>query len=128
QIDEQLKALEDNRLLQTMVAVYIYAGLRREEALWLQLEDLDLKSGPYGMLRIRAKTVNGEYWQPKTKTNRVVPISRALRQYLDRYQPHIVPGHWLFPSPEGKRWDADNFSRSLRAANAETNSKWSCAE
>lgn len=127
QIDKQLKALEENRLLQTMVAVYIYAGLRREEALWLQLEDLDRESGPNGMLRIRAKTVNGEHWQPKTKTNRVVPISRALRQYLERYEPRIVPDHWLFPSPDGKRWDADNFGRSLREANHNARLKWSCA-
>ena len=80
------------------------------------------------MLRIRAKTVNDEHWQPKTKTNRIVPISRALRSYLDRLQPRIVPGRWLFPSPECKRWDADNFSRSLRDANAEATLKWSCAE
>ena len=35
QIDEQLAALESDPLIQTMVAIYIYAGLRREEALWL---------------------------------------------------------------------------------------------
>ena len=128
QIAEQLAALESNRLLQTMVAVYIYAGLRREEALWLTREDLDLKSDPYGMLRIQAKTVNGEHWQPKTKTNRIVPISRSLRLYLDNYQPRHVPGQWFFPSPEGMRWDADNFSRSLRGANAKYNLKWSCFE
>jgi hypothetical protein len=27
------------------------------------------------MIRVRAKTANGESWDPKTKVNRVVPIS-----------------------------------------------------
>lgn len=34
-IREQLDSLAENIALQTMVAMYIYAGLRREEALWL---------------------------------------------------------------------------------------------
>ncbi len=35
QIDQQFRALAEHPQLQTMVAIYIYAGLRREEALWL---------------------------------------------------------------------------------------------
>jgi len=84
QVREQMEALEDNAPLQTIVAVYIYAGLRREEALWLRLEDVDLRAGTYGMIRVRAKTVNGKYWEPKTKVNRAIPISSSLRFYLDR--------------------------------------------
>ena len=42
QIDEQLKILADYPQLQNMVAMYIYAGLRREEALWLTPEELDV--------------------------------------------------------------------------------------
>lgn len=68
-----------------MVAVLIYAGLRREELLWLTLDDVDLKHGASGMLRIRAKTIAGESWQPKTKLNRAVPVSCALHPYLDRH-------------------------------------------
>lgn len=41
QIDEQLNALRFKPQLQTMVATLIYAGLRREELLWLTLEDVD---------------------------------------------------------------------------------------
>lgn len=128
QIDEQLNALEDYPSLQTLVAVYIYAGLRREEALWLTVDDVDLEAGTYGMLRIRAKTVNGEYWQPKTKVNRVVPISSTLRQYLDCYTPGAVEGSWFFLSPKGKRWHPDNLSGTLRKINAEANLPWSCLD
>jgi integrase len=128
QIAEQLKALEDYPGLQALVAVYIYAGLRREEALWLTLDDVDMEAGTYGLLRIRAKTVKGEYWQPKTKVNRVVPISRTLRQYLDRYQPDPVEGSWFFSSPKGKRWNPDNFSSTLREINAASRLNWSCLD
>ena len=93
QIDEQLKALQESPQLQVMAAMYIYVGLRREELLWLTLDDIDLKAGGgFGMIRVRAKTVNGEYWQPKTKVNRAVPISSSLRYYLDRYAPRPSNG------------------------------------
>lgn len=128
QIDEQLRALEDRPQLQTIAAVYIYAGLRREEALWLTRKDIDLKSGPYGVIHVCAKTVNDEFWEPKTKVNRVVPVSAALRACIDRWQPPIVPGHWYFPSPQGCRWDPDNFSQALRAANNAARLPWSCLD
>lgn len=128
QIDEQLKALEDRPQLQTQVAMYIYAGLRREEALWLTVEDVDLEAGGNGMIRIRAKTVGEDYWQPKTGTNRVVPISRSLRAYLDRYQPKEVPGGWYFSTPTGKRWNPDNFSGVLREKNQKQLLNWGCLD
>jgi len=58
-----------------MVAMLIFAGLRREEILWLTHEDIDLNASQHGMIRIRAKTIGDSIWQPKTKANRAVPIS-----------------------------------------------------
>ncbi len=128
QIAEQLDALRDSPQLQTMAALYIYAGLRREEALWLTVDDVQLGHGVNGMLRIRAKTVGDDSWQPKTKVNRAVPISRALRQHLDRYAPRPSHGSWYFPSPEGRRWDCDNFSADLRQANDAAGLPWGCLD
>ncbi|TLM59853.1 MAG: site-specific integrase [Deltaproteobacteria bacterium] len=128
QIDQQLRALKDNLQLQTMVAVLIYAGLRREEVLWLTAKDVDFDSGPYGMLRIRAKTIDGKFWEPKTRVNRVVPISSTLRKYLDAWLvPHTKCG-WFFPSPQGTRWDVDHFSQALAKANKEAKLAWSCLD
>jgi integrase len=128
QIDEQILALQDHPQLETMVAVLIYAGLRREELLWLTHDDIDLKAGHFGMLRIRAKTIDGRSWQPKTARNRVVPISSTLRRYLDTYTRRIVPGGWLFPSPAGTWWDPDNFSHDLADANKDAGLQWSCLD
>jgi len=128
QVEEQLEALADAQQLQTMVAAYIYAGLRREELLWLTVEDVDLKAGKYGVIRIRAKTVNGASWEPKTKVNRAVPISAALRDHLRYYVPPVVPGRWYFSTPKGKHWDPDNFSRALREANKKAGLTWSCLD
>lgn len=128
QIQEQLETLRAERLLLPMVATLIYAGLRREELVWLTRDDLDFRSGPHGLIRIRAKTVRGEAWQPKTKVNRAVPISEKLRGILDRYGTPLVGEEWMFPSPKGCRWDPDNFSRSLRDANCANKLPWGCLD
>lgn len=126
QIDEQMRAVQGDSRLQAAVAVLIYAGLRREEALWLTVEDIDFKTGANGMIRVRAKTIGGESWQPKTKVNRAVPISRMLRGYLDAYTPSESSHGWYFPSPWGRRWEPDNFSRDLRRVNDAAGLRWAC--
>jgi len=127
QIDSQLITLNDKTQLQTMVAMLIYAGMRREELLWLTLDDIDLNSGVYGIIRIQAKTIAGQFWEPKTKRNRAVPISSSLRFYLDRYAPKPSKGRWFFPSPKSQsHYDPDNFSRDLREANKKKGLKWTC--
>lgn len=145
QIDEQLDGLRFKPQLQTMVAMLIYAGLRREELIWLTLSDIDLSRchRGYGLIKVRAKTIDGQSWQPKTAVNRAVPISSSLRAYLDRYTPPKTerpePGDgfkgWYFPSPGGRGhrsgggwWDPDNFSRELRAAQNEAGLAWTCLD
>ena len=127
QIKEQLEALRLKPRLQVMVATLIYAGLRRQELLWLQVDDFvrSTTQAPNGMLRVRAKTAGGQSWQPKTKKNRAVPISRDLREHLDRYGAPSSAHGWLFPSPNGARWQPDNFSQDLRAANQTAGLEWS---
>ncbi len=126
QIEEQLQALNSHRLVQTVVAMYIYAGIRREEAVWLTGDDIDLHAG---MIRIRAKTIDGMMWQPKTKKNRVIPISRSLMPYLLRYKPVENEQSWYFPSPRSHaQWDPDNLSRSIRVANKASGLKWTCLD
>lgn len=142
QIDEQLHALRFKPQLQTMVALLIYAGLRREEVLWLTQDDIQLsrRNGANGVIRVQAKTIQFEdgprSWQPKTRVNRAVPISNALREYLDRYTPPATKSPdaegwaasggkgWFFPSPTGGWWDPDDFSRSLREANKDARLAW----
>lgn len=130
QIDEQLDALRFKPQLQTMVAVLIYAGLRREELLWLTTDDLDLsrRATGSGVIRVRAKTINGQSWQPKTRINRAVPVSRQLREYLDRYVVPASNAEWFFPSPRGSWWDPDNFSADLRQTNVEAGLVWTCLD
>ena len=107
-----------------MMATLIYAGLRRTEAIWLTKNDVDLNGR---LVHVRAKTVDGEFWQPKTRRNRVVPISTALLGILAAYSPDCE-GSWFFPSPTGKRWDADNFTHVLRKTNTSHGLDWSCLD
>jgi integrase len=128
QIELQINSLPAQSQMQVMVAVLIYAGLRREELLWLTAEDLDWKSDGKGLIRVRAKTINGESWQPKTKKNRAVPISNCLRGFLEKYRPRKSDGNWVFPSPDGKRWDPDNFAADLRSFNSKNGLEWGCLD
>src|SRR5204862_301809 len=76
---------------------------------WMTWDDVDLEKM---LLRVRSKTVSGEKWMPKTKRNRVVPVSRQLLPFLTAQRlRHPV---WVFPSPKGSRWDPDNLSSRLR--------------
>lgn len=114
-VDEQLRALNTNPMLHAMVATYIYAGLRRAEALWLTPRDVDLGRQ---LIYVRAKTVAGESWGPKTKKNRVVPIGRSLNEILTAFAKCQSLGRcWFFHSPQGQRWHPDNLSQALTEAN-----------
>ncbi len=120
----QLAVLESCPAIRMMVATYIYAGLRREAALWLTPDDVDLDRR---LIHVVAKTISGQFWQPKTKRNRVVPISTTLAEMLAQHEPQ--PGsRWYFPSPCGQRWDPDNFSQKLREINRSQGLPWSCLD
>ncbi|MFW6062128.1 MAG: tyrosine-type recombinase/integrase, partial [Planctomycetota bacterium] len=124
EIDQQLELLKDHPQLRAMVATYIFAGLRREAGLWLTQEDVDLTRR---VLHVRAKEVDGAFWQPKTKRNRSVPISSDLFQILCEYTPAgDLP--WFFPGPTGNRWHPDHFSSKLRQINAAAGLSWSCLD
>lgn len=92
--------------------------------MWLTHQDVDLRSG---MIRVCRKEVAGESWRPKTRRNRRVPMSSSLRSCLDRYEPPRGVA-WFFPSPQGKRWDPDNFSQALREINRGAGLLWSCLD
>lgn len=77
---------------------------------------------------MRAKTIDGQSWQPKTKRNRAVPVSSRLRHFLDKWMFKRGNEQWLFPSPAGRRWDCDNFSSDLRAANEKAMLPWGCLD
>jgi integrase len=130
QINEQLESLADDLKLQTMVAVLIFAGIRREELVWLTPDDIDWTAGTYGVLRIQAKTVGDESWQPKTKKNRGVPVSSRLRPYLDKWRLKAkgLNSTWVFPNSWESRYDPDNFSSDLRAMNDKTKLNWGCLD
>ncbi|MBK8270600.1 MAG: site-specific integrase [Planctomycetes bacterium] len=124
QVDQQLAILRDRPLMHALVATYIYAGLRREEAVWLTREDVDLE---HRMIRVRAKTVDGKNWQPKTRRNRAVPISETLMTILKAYEPP-ERSIWFFPAPLGGRWDVDNISQNLKEINAANSLEWTCLD
>jgi integrase len=46
---------------------------------------------------------------------------------LDKYKP-LAAGPWLLPSPEGVRWDPDNFSHKLADENAKAKLPWTCLD
>ena len=114
---EELMAGVAGTNVEAAIAVAVFAGLRREELCWLTWDDVEFDLSPV-ILRVRAKTIDGESWQTKTKRDRRVPVSRRLLEVLLRHRDERrnkrVP--WLLPSPQGCRWDPDNLSTDIRAA------------
>lgn len=125
-IAEQLFKIRRDVRLQTMIAVMIFAGLRREELLLLQHRDICLENNN---IIVQAKELKGRVWVPKNKTPRVVPISKRLAKYLKRYIKTLPKNSlWLFPANDGERWIPDTFSKYLRESNAAVELSWSCNE
>ena len=124
QIDELLDGLSSTPRMRAMAAVLIYAGLRRGELLHLTKKDVDLGRR---LIHVRAQTIDGVRWQPKTGRNRSVPVSDRLLAELTRWAGPGSPS-WYFPSPEGKFWDADNFSKAIRRAQEPLDTSWKCLD
>jgi site-specific recombinase XerD len=125
-IVHQLHVLRHDLRLQTAVAILLFAGLRREELVWLRPEDVIIDGERFDCIRVCAKTVDGVSWQPKTKVNRVVPVSATLRTYLERYARHgLASEKWYLPNTIGTHWDADGFAQRLRLFNRSENLEWS---
>lgn len=108
-IDPWLAALSGKPSLRCAVATLIYAGLRRSELLWLRLDDVDLAN--HG-LHIRAKTIDGQSFRPKTGRGRWVPIADRLWAIIGPYI-RCHGGGWLFPSQSGSRYSPDAFTRAI---------------
>lgn len=123
-IDRQLNVFDRKPQLKAMVAVLIFAGLRREEVLWLTRDDVDLDRN---MIYVRAKSTGGEHWQPKTKRNRAVPISRSLLAILQDYASDRGC-IWFFPSPSGDRIHPATFSRHISLMNKGSALDWTCLD
>ncbi len=123
EIEKQLQTLKQNPRLHNMVAVCIFAGLRREEVVWLTRGDIDLD---LRMIYIRAKKIDGEHWQPKTKRNRAVPISKTLYKILKTYEAS-EESLWYFPS-NSNRMHPDTFSHYLAITNKKAGLDWSCLD
>lgn len=121
-IMEQLSAVQSRSEFHVAVAVMIYAGLRRGEIVWLTKQHVDMENR---VIRIRPKKDGDTFWQSKTKTNRVIPISQDLYSVLLQYKSPQT-SVWYLPAPKQKisRWDQDNLSRMLRQINGRKGLAW----
>jgi len=125
QIGQQYAALEGIPTLAAATRIMIELGLRRSEALWLTK---DAFTPDFSMVSIVTRFDPEHDVSSSLKTagsHRSVPLSDSLREFLPGYLANL-PGVWVLPSPKGKRWDADNFSASLRRANEKAALPWTC--
>jgi integrase len=58
----------------------------------------------------------------------VVPISKALRSYVDQYVRPESEAVWFFPSPKESRWDGNNFAQALAKVNKANEFPWTCLD
>ncbi|MFG0317552.1 MAG: tyrosine-type recombinase/integrase [Planctomycetota bacterium JB042] len=116
EVDELLATLAAaDPLLLPVGACLVFAGLRRGELCWLRWEDVDLDRR---VLLVRSKPGR---WTPKTKRNRIVPISSRLAPVLEAL-PRST--EWVFPSPKGAQWNGDNLGHRWRKVLNATGRAW----
>ncbi len=93
-----------------LVAVAVYAGLRKGELFGLRKRDVDLERG----LLMVGRSYDRE--TTKGKSEEPVPISRDLVPYLE-HALSAAPGELLFPKPDGThRTEEDKLGDRLRGA------------
>ncbi len=125
QIDKQLEILKPHPVIRMAVAVMVYAGPRRSEALWLERKSIRETEGER-FFSIRKIRDGASEQSLKTKgSSRPVTILPDLAPILDAYLP-TLESSWLIPSPTGKRWDKDHFSQALAEINNQHGLPWSC--
>lgn len=122
-IDRVLNTFKGD-ILYPYVATAVFTGMRRTEMCWLTWDDIDFKNK---IIHVRPKTINGESWEPKTKKSRIVPISektgylQLLVEHFSKRDPEIT---WVFPSPEGYRWNQDNVTHRYNKIRRKANLPW----
>lgn len=123
QMEEQFRALVSAPAVKMAVEIMIYAGLRRDEMLWLTKESIADDLSYLSVINRNDEDAN-ELSSLKTG-ERTVTILPPLKKLLEAYLP-TLKNQWLIPSPRGVRWDKDNFSERLRLLNKAAGLTWNC--
>ena len=90
--------------LEPIVRLSLYAGLRQQEAAWLEWSDLDEE----GWLHVRSK----QGWSPKSSSSiRSIPIADELAAYLTSIRKTC---RWVAPMVPGKRWKQQHLGVETR--------------
>jgi len=123
EVDALMAILKPYPSVRVAVALMIYAGLRRAEALWLTR---DCISANLGYISVVNKIDGEKDLESRLKTGeRPVPIVPALKAILDPYLA-TLEGEWLVPSPTGMQWDGDNFGAKHRSVLRQHELEWTC--
>lgn len=116
-IETLLRVVKQDELLYPIVSFLLFTGCRRGEAVWVEWSDLNTAEST---VAIRAKAG----WQPKTKRDRVVPISPKLREILLEHKKSARASNWMFTGPTNLQWNGDNLHHRYRALLREHGLPW----
>ena len=116
---EQRRALsqaEARRLLESasgltklFIALLLYTGMRKSEAMFLSWDDIDLEREE---ITIRAKPEQG--FAPKSGKARTIPLHPELKAILEKIPRKAGKGEWVFCDDKGDR--IKEFRKSFKTA------------
>ena len=124
QVDEQLRVLRPYPVLHLAVAVMIFAGLRRAEALWLAPDHI---ASDRSYLSVVNRIDPDQDIESSLKTGaRTVTILPQLSAVLTAHQTVGATAKWLISTTKGKRWRGDSFGKELKKINNAAGLPWTC--
>jgi integrase len=106
-VEEYHKLMEaaDSIWWRAFLSIAYGSGLRRNEILHLTWKDIDFESR---LIKVTAKKGTDDIleWEPKSRKNRIVPMSDESTQLLANIQVQAPEGHsYVFISPERLKLD-----------------------
>ena len=98
--EEEIAAIMEvcDDYFKALFSTLLCTGIRRGELKFLEWSDIDFEKG---IIKIQVK----DYWEPKGRRSREIPIHDKLRSILEKHKQKYGNNRWVFTKDNGEQLD-----------------------